>query len=41
MFADDITLIGESLEKVSNRLYEWRVALKGMKLRISRSKPSI
>jgi hypothetical protein len=28
-FADDIFLLGENLEKVNNRLDEWRLALEG------------
>jgi hypothetical protein len=36
-FADDIVLIGDNLEEV-NRLNEWRLALEGKGLRISRNK---
>ena len=38
LFADDIVLVGETKEEVSNKLDEWRKALKGKGLRISRTK---
>jgi len=38
IFAEDIVLVGENLEEVNNKLYEWRLAIDGKGLRISRSK---
>ncbi|XP_021995613.1 uncharacterized protein LOC110892770 [Helianthus annuus] len=38
LFADDIVLIEESKQSLNERLEEWRVALEGKGLRISRSK---
>lgn len=37
MFADDTVLIKEKREDINNRLDEWRVAIEGKILRISRS----
>lgn len=37
LFADYIVLI-ENLEEVNNRLEKWRIALKGKRLKINRSK---
>ncbi len=38
LFADDIVLVAETKEEVSNKLDEWREALEGKGLRISRTK---
>ena len=38
MFTDDIMLVAETREEVSNKLDEWREALEGKGLRISRTK---
>lgn len=38
LFADDVVLVGESLEDVNYRLEEWREALESKGLKISRSK---
>jgi len=38
LFADDVVLVGESLEEVNYRLKEWREALESKGLKISRSK---
>ena len=38
IFADDIVLVAENREEVSNKLDEWREALEGKGLRISRTK---
>ena len=38
LFADDIVLVGETREEVSNKLDEWRETLEGKGLRISRTK---
>ena len=38
LFADDIVLVTETREKVSNKLDEWREALEGKGLRISHTK---
>ena len=38
LFADDIVLVAETREEVSNKLDEWREALEGKGLRISRTK---
>ena len=38
IFADDIVLVAETREEVSNKLDEWREALRGKGLRISRTK---
>jgi len=38
MFVDDIVLVGETLKEVINRLDEWRLALEGKGLRVSRNK---
>ena len=38
LFADDIGLVAETKEEVSNKLDEWRKALEGKGLRISRTK---
>jgi len=35
---DDTVLVGKNLEKVNNIQVEWRLALGGRELRISRSK---
>lgn len=36
MFADDTTLIGESLKEINNMLKQWRSALEGKRLKMSR-----
>ncbi|XP_021974852.1 uncharacterized protein LOC110869960 [Helianthus annuus] len=38
LFADDIVLVAETKQRLNERLEEWRVALEGKGLRISRSK---
>jgi hypothetical protein len=38
LFADDIVLVGKYLEELNYRLDEWRLALEGKGLRISRNK---
>ena len=38
IFADDIVLVAETREEVSNKLDEWRESLEGKGLRISRTK---
>ena len=38
IFADDIVLVAKTREEVSNKLDEWREALEGKGLRISRTK---
>ena len=38
LFANDIVLVAETREEVSNKLDEWRKALDGKGLRISRTK---
>ena len=38
LFADDIVLVGENMEEVSQRLDVWRLALEGKGLRINISK---
>ena len=38
LFADDIVLVAETKEEVSNKFDEWREALEGKRLRISRTK---
>ena len=38
LFADDIVLVAETREEVSTKLDEWREALEGKELRISRTK---
>ena len=38
MYADDVVLCGETREEVERRLEEWRVALEGGGMRISRAK---
>ena len=38
LFANDIVLVAETREEVSNKLDEWRKALEGRGLRISRTK---
>ena len=41
LFADDIVLVAETREEVSNKLDEWRETLKGKGLRISHRRLSI
>ncbi|XP_035841304.1 uncharacterized protein LOC118488194 [Helianthus annuus] len=38
LFADDIVLVAETKQRLNSRLEEWRAALEGKGLRISRSK---
>lgn len=38
IFAYDIVLIGQNLDKVNNRLSEWKLDFEGMGLRIIRCK---
>ena len=38
LFVDDIVLLAETREDVSNKLDEWKAALEGKGLRISRTK---
>jgi hypothetical protein len=38
MFSDDIVLVEKNLEEINKRLDEWRLALEGKRLRISRNK---
>ena len=38
LFADDIVLVAETKKELSNKLDEWREALKGKGLHISRTK---
>lgn len=38
ILTDDIVLVGENLEKVNNRLDEWKLTFKGKGLRICRNK---
>jgi len=38
LFADNIFLVGENLKDVNNRFDEWRLALEGKGLWISRNK---
>ena len=41
IFADDIALVAKTGEEVNNKLDEWREALEGKGLRISRTKTKI
>ena len=38
IFVDDIVLVAETRDEVSNKLDEWRKALEGKGMRISRTK---
>ena len=38
LFADDIVLVAETMEEANSKLEEWRKALEGKGLRISRTK---